>query len=323
MAELELVTLAIHAMGTRFELALWGESVVHLTAAGEEALAEIERLEAQLSLYRTDSDISDLNARAAYEAVPVEPRLFRLLEHAARLTEETEGAFDITIAPLIACWGFLGGTGELPTPEAIAEARELVGMEKVTLDAENYTVRFQREGMRLDLGSIGKGYAIDCAAELLQDTGITSGLLHGGTSSVAAIGSPPDEEAWTIAIQRPFDTTEGNYLTKISLKDTTLSVSAPHGKSFEAGGRRYGHVLDPRTGYPTSRSLLAAIVVESATEGDALSTGLLTLGADWLPALAKNRPDCRALLASDGESGELIVLERGMSVSETTPRASA
>lgn len=319
MASLELVTLAVHAMGTRFEVALWGESVVQLTAAGEEALAEIERLEAQLSLYRADSDISDLNARAASEAVPVEPRLFRLLERAAQLTAETEGAFDITVAPLIACWGFLGGSGMMPSNEAIAAAKELVGMEKVTLDAENYTVRFQREGMRLDLGSIGKGYAVDCAAELLREAGIKSGLLHGGTSSVVAIGSPPDEEAWVIAIQRPFDTTEGNYLTKISLKDTTLSVSAPHGKSFEAGGQRYGHVLDPRTGYPTSRNLLAALVLDSATEGDALSTGLLTLGADWLPTLVKNRPDCRALLASAGKAGELIVLEQGMSASETTP----
>lgn len=301
------VRLAEIAMGTRFELVLWGESEMRLIAAGEEALEEILRLEAQLSLYRSDSDIADINRRASEEAVPVEPRLFRLLERAARLTEETEGAFDITVAPLLRCWGFMGGTGEMPTEEAVAEARERVGMQHVLLDAENVTVRFARPGMMLDLGSIGKGYAVECAISLLRENGLTNGLLHGGTSTVYAMGAPPDADAWKVALQKPFETEEGQFLATVDLKDVSLSVSAPHGKWFEANGRRYGHVLDPRTGMPASRSLLSAIVMESATDGDALSTALLTLGADWISHLRQVYPTAEALVTF--EKNEKLEIE--------------
>jgi len=307
-----VVTLARRAMGTRFELVLYGAREAFLRAAGEEALEEIERLEAQLSLYRPESDVSDLNRRAAFAPVPVDPRLFALLAHAKRLSEETEGAFDITVAPLMRCWGFVGGSGQMPSPEAIAEARARVGMQHVRLDAEHFTVRFDREGVMLDFGAIGKGYAIERAVDLLRENGVTSALLHGGTSTVYGLGVPPDADAWTVAIQRPFDTEEGHYLTQVKLRDAALSVSAPHGKWFQSGGRRYGHVIDPRTGYPASRSLLAALVCESATDSDALSTALLTLGEPFLPALCARPGTQGALLAIEEESGEMHVLSQGL-----------
>lgn len=300
-----LVRLARYAMATRFELALYGERESFLRAAGEEALDEIERLEAQLSLYRADSDVSDLNRRAAHEAVPVDPRLFALLVRARRLSEETEGAFDITVAPLMRCWGFVGGSGQMPTEEAIAEARERVGMRHVLLDEGRCAVQFDREGVSLDFGAIGKGYAIERAANLLRENGITRALLHGGTSTIYAIGAPPDAEGWTIALQRPFAAATDAPLTQITLRDMALSVSAPHGKWFESGGRRYGHVIDPRTGYPTRRNLLAALVLPSATDSDALSTALLTLGAEGLPPLLAAHPDARYLLAAEDEAGDL------------------
>src|SRR5438876_11856175 len=144
--------LARHAMATRFELLLPGEDHVRLRAAGEEALGEIERLEAQLSFYRASSEISDLNARAAKEPVAVDPRLFRLLQRAQALSEATEGAFDITVAPLMRCWGFVGGTGRLSDPDELEAARSVVGMQRVELDEESFTVRFASEGVTLDLG---------------------------------------------------------------------------------------------------------------------------------------------------------------------------
>jgi thiamine biosynthesis lipoprotein len=295
-------------MGTRFELILYGADESFLRAAGEEALDEIERLDAQLSFYRPTSDINDLNARAAYEDVPLDPRLFALLVHAQRLSEESAGAFDITVAPLMRCWGFVGGSGQMPTEEEIAAARERVGMQHVLLDATRFTVRFDREGILLDLGAIGKGYAIERAISLLRDNGISNALLHGGTSTIYGLGAPPDADAWTVAIQQPFSAEAGAHLAQVALRDRALSVSAPHGKWFEFAGRRYGHVLDPRTGYPTSRNLLAALILDSATESDALSTALLTLGADWLPTLAVYRPDACALVATEAEDGSLQIV---------------
>lgn len=267
-------------MATRFELLLPGEDHVRLRAAGEEALDEIGRLEAQLSFYRPSSEISDLNARAACEPVAVDPRLFRLLQRALTLSEATEGAFDITVAPLMRCWGFAGGTGRLPAPGDLEAARAVVGMHRVELDEDSFTVQFTSEGVILDLGAIGKGYALERAADLLREAGITSALLHGGTSTVVAIGSPPEADGWPVAIQDPAHADE--IVTTVSLCDEALSVSAIHGKAFEAEGRLLGHVIDPRTGWPVTAAQLAAVTSASATDSDVLSTALLVLGAGWL-----------------------------------------
>src|SRR5438045_4147360 len=200
---MQTVALARHAMATRFEILLHGENEMSLRAAGEEALNEIERLDAQLSLYNPASELSHINARAARGPVRVEPTLFRLLQQAQELTRATEGAFDITVAPLMRCWGFVRGTGGLPERSQLREARAKVGMHQVTLNEQDFTIRFACEGVMLDLGSIGKGYALERAAGLLREAGVTSGLLHGGTSTVCAIGAPPDAEAWKVGVPHP------------------------------------------------------------------------------------------------------------------------
>jgi thiamine biosynthesis lipoprotein len=279
-------------MATRFELVLPGEDHVRLRAAGEEALDEIERLEAQLSLYRPSSEISHLNARAAREPVAVDPRLFRLLQRARALSEATGGAFDISVAPLMRCWGFVDGTGHLPAPDELDAARAVVGMHRVELNEDGITVRFATEGVTLDLGAIGKGYAVERAADLLREAGVTSALLHGGTSTVVAIGAPPGEDGWSVAIQHPSRPEE--IVTGVSLRDEALSVSAVHGKAFEVEGRLLGHVIDPRSGRPVMGAQLAAVAAASATETDALSTALLVLGNAWLQQFCRLRPEARA-----------------------------
>src|SRR5688572_10919776 len=170
-------------MATRFEMVVCGPNESGLRAAAEEALNEVQRIEAQLSLYRPDSEVAHLNARAARQWVRVEPGLFRLLQQAKRLSEETLGAFDITVAPLVRCWGFMGSSGRQPGKRAIAEARKCVGMDLVELDSESFQVRFARDGVMLDFGAIGKGYAIERAVELLREADITAAIIHGGTST--------------------------------------------------------------------------------------------------------------------------------------------
>src|SRR5436190_10008477 len=256
------VAVARNAMATRFEIVLFGENATSLRAAGEEALDEIERLEQQLSLYRPSSEIANINARAARELVRVEPALFRLLQHAKQLSSETKGAFDITIAPLMRVWGLMGtkvGRAVPPSRAELAEARICVGMQLVELDPKSFTIRFARRGVMLDLGAIGKGYAIDQAAELIREAGVTRALIHGGTSTVSAIGGP-----FKVAIDSEKDKEEP--IAIVELTDTSLSVSAVWGKSYTIGGKTYGHVLEPRTGRPIQRALLAAVVLPSATE---------------------------------------------------------
>jgi thiamine biosynthesis lipoprotein len=291
-------------MNTRFELALWGRDETYLTAAGEEALREIEALDQQLSFYRDDSDVRELNALAAHRPVTVEPRLFRLLERARELSLATEGAFDITVGPLLRAWGLTGEGGRVPAPEEIEAAREATGMELLELDPDARTVRFLREGVTIDLGAIGKGYGIERAMELLAEHELPGVLLHGGTSTVAAAGTQPDGSAWTIAVRDPRG--PDAIVAQVALANAALSVSAPHGKAFVVKGREVGHVLDPRTGTPAEGPLLAAVRCSSPTDSDALSTGLLVAGEGLFPALEAWEPGCAALLLRrDAASAEV------------------
>ena len=304
---MQTLALARNAMATRFEVLLHGENEILLRAAGEEALREIDRLEAQLSLYRPTSEISRVNAFAALEAVRVTPEVFRLLQQAKQLSVETGGVFDITIAPLVRCWGFMGGTGAFPDPAQVEEARAKVGMNLVELNPENFTVRFARDGVMVDLGALGKGYAVERAMELLREAGVTSALVHGGTSTIQALGQPPEAECWKIALEYPQTAgaeTPRKHLATVPLRDEASSVSAVWGRSFNADGKAYGHVLDPRSGRPVVGALMAAVVAKSATETDALSTALLVAGANGQDAIARLRAGLKTLVVSDGDGSE-------------------
>jgi thiamine biosynthesis lipoprotein len=329
---MQTITAACHAMATRFEMVLHGQDPVRLRAAADQAFHEIERLHAQLSLYLPSSEVSFINARAAEQAVQVEPGLFGLLQLAQRLHHETDGAFDITIAPLMRCWGFMGGSGAWPEPERLSEARTQVGMQHLILDEKRHTIRFARPGMMIDLGSIGKGYALDLAVESLREAGIENALVHGGTSTVCGIGCPPSG-AWNVAVERPpaGGQSPGAVLPAeerpkpvavLSLQNESLSVSGVHGKSFTVDGRTYGHIVDPHTGMPAQGALLAAVVLPSATESDALSTALLLGGWRSQEKLSRLRPGMRSLVAEQKEGDGLIVRGHGIEPLTSTPSES-
>lgn len=302
------VLLARRAMNTRFELVLHGARETTLRAAGEEALEEIEHLEAQLSLFRPTSEIARLNRDAARAPVKVSPPVFRLLERARALWALSGGAFDPTVGPLMRLWGFRDREPAAPSATALAEARARVGMDKIELDSDHFTVRFKRPGLELDLGAIGKGYAVDSAVQILREAGVTSGLIHGGTSSVYGLGRMPDGRPWKVAVPAPAEAsypenaapgsaeTGGPALAEFTLEDVSLGVSAVSGRVVQAGGRLQGHVLDPRTGVPVQRARLAAVVLPEALESDALSTALLVLGRAGLARLEPHRPGWQALV---------------------------
>lgn len=273
---MQTVRMALNAMATRFELLLHGDDAILLRGAGEEALAEIKRLEQQLSFYDPTSEISQVNANASKEPVRVTPGLYTLLRKAADIHNDTHGAFDVTVGPLMRCWGFVHGRGMWPDEHARKEALTKTGMDKVVLDDAERTIAFGQPGMALDLGAIGKGYAIEEAGMFLRECGITSALLHGGTSTMMAIGTPPqNEDGWPIGISDPLD--DSRMLTSTSIRDEALSVSAPKGKAFQIDGKEWGHVIDPRKGYPVQGAALSAVAHPSATICDAISTALLAM----------------------------------------------
>ncbi len=301
-----MVRLALNAMATRFELVLHGEDPIFLRAVGEEVLQEIERLESLLSPYQPGSQIAEVNAQAGEEPVPVDPQVFTLIQQAVDLSRRTGGAFDITLGPLLQCWKLSEDKGTPPSPEEIQRALQYTGYENLELDPENYTLRLRKKGMWIDLGSIGKGYALSEGVKILRTWGISSALLHGGTSSIYALGSPPEEDSWKIALPKPsMNQEEGipSVFAKVSLRDQAFSVSGVWGRGFRYQGKFYGHVIDPRIGWPVQGALLSAVVTEDATIADALSTALLVLGREGITYLP-NWPKLQALVYLSGEEQE-------------------
>lgn len=291
--------LSREAMATRFEIILCGADSVYLRAAGEEALEEIGRVERQLSRFEAMSEISGVNARAAREAVRVNPRLFSLLVQARQLWQDTDGTFDITVAPLMRAWRLIEG-GKIPDPDELDAARAITGMQHVIWDESSFSVRFDTRGVEFDLGGIGKGYAIDRAVNLLTTSGISTALIHGGTSTVFGIGCR-ESGPWRVGIQNPL--TQGKLLGQVELQDKALSVSSTQGRFFTENGVDYGHVIDPRNGEPARNVLLAAVTGPSATVCDALSTALLVLGQEWLPELTQRFTGYGGLVAFCGGEG--------------------
>jgi thiamine biosynthesis lipoprotein len=282
-------------MATGFEV-LIPFGTPHAQEAAEEALNEIDRLEDQLTVYRDTSEVSQLNRRATTEMVVVEERLFRLLELAARLWRDSEGAFDISVGALLKTWGFYRRNAHIP--DDTSHLLDAVGMQHVQLDPEQLSVRYAKPGLEINLGSIGKGYALDHAAARLRAWGVTSALLHGGHSSILAVGHPPgDPRGWPVEVQYPWGAEKR--LALIYLCDRAMGTSAATFQHLEYRGRKLGHILDPRTGWPAEGTASATALAPSAAEADALATAFFIRGAIGVREYTAGRPAVGALLLPD------------------------
>lgn len=297
--------LTRRAMACEFEVIL---NAGEHAGAGElavEALDLVDRLEDQLTVYRDTSELVAINRRAADEPVPVERRLFGLLEVAVRLHAETNGAFDITAGPLTKAWGFFSRRGARPVEAEIQGALSAVGSQYLRLDPASETVQFARPGMELNLGAIGKGYALDRCSELLDSASLTSYLIHGGQSSVLARGGQSGDAAtgnWTIGLGNPAH--PGRQLAEIDLFNQALATSGSRVQSFRQDGRRYGHILDPRTGEPAEGMLTATVIAPSAAIADALSTAFFVLGVRRSAAYCRSHPEVGAVLVTLHPGGQ-------------------
>ncbi|WP_352430736.1 FAD:protein FMN transferase [Pyrinomonas sp.] len=281
-------------MGTIFDLYLYAESSSQARDLFELAFDEIERLEATLSNRKTTSEIARLNREARAVWVVTDPETFALLRRAREYGRLTDGAFDITVGRLMQTWGFSRQQGRLPSAEEIAAAQ--AGWDLLLLDEETRAVGFASPAVELDLGGIGKGYALDQVADLWREHGVSSALLVAGRSSICALGAPLGKTAWTVRVPHPFDEST---ISTISVRDGAVSTSGSYEKFFRAEGKTYCHILDPRTGWPVQGMLQTTVVAANATDAEALSTALFVLGPTHAPALLE-MARAAALIVAEG-----------------------
>ncbi|NQT14238.1 MAG: FAD:protein FMN transferase [Planctomycetes bacterium] len=308
--ESALIRVSRRAMACEFEVLLAAGRHEAGTEASLEALDLVEALEEQMSVFRPTSEICRLNRTCAAGPVEVDSRLFELLELAFELNIQTDGALDVTAGPLGEAWGFARRAGAVPDDETLARARQNVGGHLVELDGERQTVRFRHSGVELNLGCIGKGYALDRAAELLSAAGIDDFLLHGGQSSILARGSSRITNAastdaksfgWVVGIPHPID--RSRRLAELRLRDRGLGTSGSGTQHFRHQGRRYGHILDPRTGRPAEGVLSVTVLAPTAARADALSTAFFVMGVEKSLEFCASRPEIGAVLLQPGHGG--------------------
>jgi thiamine biosynthesis lipoprotein len=206
--------------------------------------------------------------------------LFQLLSACLDYSRQSEGAFDITVGPLMKVWGFYKGTGHLPHRPEVEAAMARVGYRHVHLDSQAGTVWFDRAGVELDPGGIGKGYAVDRMVDVLKQYGVTTALVAGSASSIYGMGAPPGHpEGWAIDIRDPWK--HSKTVAEVFLKDMSLSTSGSYEKFFRAEGRIYAHIMDPRTGYPAQGTVSVSVVAPRTIDSEAWAKPYFVNGRQW------------------------------------------
>ncbi len=291
-------------MGSYFEVRV-GSGVPGAVDLATRALDVVEAIEAWMTVYDDSSEVGEVNASAHLAPVRVSDGLFQVLRRAIEVNQASKGAFDPTAGALSLAWGFTRGPKRVPDAATLADARGRTGSNLVELDPENQTVRFRKPGVVLNFGSIGKGWAVDRAVDVIRSYWWpTSTLIHGGRSSLFALGSPPDDFGgrWAVALTDPDHPDDS--LGTIHLRNRGMATSGSSFQRFEAGGRSYGHIIDPRTGEPPQGAATSVTVLApTAAEADALSTAFYLLGPDKSAPILADRPEVAALFVDRGGPG--------------------
>jgi len=296
-------------MACEYAIEAYSEDANSLPGIVDAAFDEVDRIDRLMSHYQAESPLSRINREAGQHPVAVEPELFDFIVEAMRYQRDSDGAFDITVGPLMKAWGFFRGEGHLPSDDELGAARRHVGAAHVTLNLESKTITFDAAGVELDLGGIAKGYAVDQVAGLLRQRHVAAALISAGGSTIYGLGAPPGDDAWDVKLQDPIDSR--NTAFAIKLKDRALSVAGSSEKAFEAGGVRYSHIMDPRTGRPAQGVLSVAVLASSGTAGDALDDAFFVLGPERSRGYLTRLHDTEAIFfLPDAHGGWNVVRER-------------
>lgn len=277
---------AIH-MGTKARVVLYATDSTRADRAAAAAFARLAQLDRALSDYRMDSELSAISARAGAAAIPVGAELYEILRRALELAEETDGGFDVTAGPLSALWRAARLTGRSPAAVSLQQARELVGWRFLELDTVARTVRLARPGMRLDLGGIAKGYAVDRALDVLRGHGVDRALVALG-GEIALGRAPPDRQGWRIAVGR-----DGSARGMLVLENVALSSSGDTEQFVELDGVRHSHVIDPRTGLGLTDGVAATVIAPDGMTADAYATIVTVLDPARRATFIAAHPEAR------------------------------
>lgn len=297
------------AMACEFAIEYHAADGAEAADAALAGLDLIEHLENQLSVYRDHTEVAEINRLAAECAVRVEHRLFSLLELCDWIHASTHGAFDITSGPLSRTWGFHKREGRLPSQDEIDAALATVGFNHLQLEPTHQTIRFDRPGVDVNFNSVGKGYALDRVAELMSERGVDDYLAHGGRSSVLTSGRDRGGHTagWSVSIPHPHELERS--VGDIVLRNQALGTSGSGTQFFEFDGRRFGHLIDPRTGWPASGVYTATAVAATAAEADALATAFYILGPSGTSEYCASHPEAGAVIVcprEDDPTGKLF-----------------
>lgn len=289
-----------YVMGTVFEIAAYDTSSAHASDIIERAFQEIVRVDDLLSNYKPESALSRLNRSAHFHSEKVPPDLYRVIDQAVRFSRLSQGKFDISVAPLVDLWKAALSGEAAASPEQQQKVRECVGYEKIELIPPD-RIAFRSSCLRLDLGAIGKGYALDKAGEMLRSAGIRNALINAGGSTMLAMGSPPGETAWLVHLRDPSREID----PEVMLKDESISTSEQSASSF-LGVDSPGHIVDPATGRPLMTEFSVSVVAKTGMLSDALSTTLLLLGPAQGKAVASRMADVSAMWISPKAQMETV-----------------
>ena len=274
-----------NAMATVFEIIIIHEDARYVEQSAYQAFCELDRLEQELSKFIENSDISRINSSGVNQPVRVGLETFECLELCACLSMNTNNAFDVTVGPLLKCWSNGDKTFRIPTKQDLIRARESTGMHLVHLDKNQFTVTLRSDRMCIDLGGFGKGYAVDRMAKVLDNWDINSALIHGGTSSVLALGAPTGERGWHVTIRNPKDYNQ--IISYLYLRNRAISGS---------GIRKGQHIIDPQTAYPVNGKYAAWAISTSAAASDALSTAFMIMSPEEIKDYCLNNDDIQAII---------------------------
>jgi len=283
-------------MGVQTRIALYANKESSAVEAAAEAFSVIGALEAVMSDYRPDSELSQLTHRAVHESVTVSSDLFKVLALSQQLAQQSGGAFDITVGPLVSQWREARRTGILPTDADRAKARARVGWRLLELDHDSRTVKLLAPDMKLDLGGVAKGYAAQRAVDHLRATGFPSCLV--ALAGDVVVGDPPPGSAgWVINVPTPLEEAAHR---RIILENAAVSTSGDTEQFVEIAGIRYSHIIDPRTGLGVTDPRTVTVVAPNGESADALSTALCVLGPDSMRQLIDEYPDTAVIMMVKG-----------------------
>ena len=292
-------------MGVPWTITVYAESAAAGDVAIAAGFAEVERLERILSDYDPQSELSRLSGQApTATAQPVSDDLWQVLKRAVEIRDATDGAFDPTVGPLTSLWRQARRSGRLPLPGKLAAAREAVGRETLRLVPDNRGVVLTRPAMRLDLGGIGMGYAVDRAVEVLNRHGITAAMID-ASGDIAVTAAPPGTAGWKIAVAPLPAVGDGTAVREtgehLLLTHAAVTTSGDAFQAVEIDGRRYSHIVDPRTGLGVAGPAAVTVVAPDCTTADALATAASVLGPERAAPVIAGLPGCAARFVRQGD----------------------